>query len=62
MLLDHMVACDSKNFSKFSISKWSYVNFELLKSLELTKYLNLLVVILISQDPSHHILSIVYKN
>jgi ABC-type lipoprotein release transport system permease subunit len=57
-----MVAFKSKFSSKFSISKWSYVNFELLKSLELTKYLYLLVIILISQDPSHHILSIIYIN
>jgi hypothetical protein len=27
-------------FFKFSIFKWSFVNFELLKSLESTKYIN----------------------
>ncbi len=34
-----MVVLNSKTNSKFSISKWSFVNWRLFKSLELTKYI-----------------------
>jgi hypothetical protein len=34
-----MMAHESKFISKFQITKWSFVNFELFESLELTKYI-----------------------
>ncbi len=58
ILLDHMMIPKSKFLSKFSIHKWSFVNYELFKSLELTKYIFLIIFLIntffLQQDCFHH--------